>query len=351
MCGHSLEALGREFRVRARIYFLLERCYNFSMSIRFLLTYFMVFCLGLLNILICARMAKTFRLKYLSYYLYFLITFNITMFYGDVPENFGMFMGSNSRLIIKVGGILSALLGTPMILTAIYMFALLITGLLDQKLPRSLKIGYFIFSGGVFIGYILMTTNYIETGVEKFVTIFLGYSMKVFIIIFLSILIYLFTKTREITDLDIRKSLRVFGGLHTAIFLYVFAFTLGIKPISFLSQTLFILIIFSLHLLPLLFWKQFLKRRQMEFIPPGVIEAGGEGKDLAPFLSQYNISKRESEIVQLLLKGKNNKEIEDALFISINTVRNHVYNIYQKLGVKNRVELVNFIRNSNGRSS
>ena len=305
------------------------------MSIRFILTYFMVFCLGLLNILICARMAKTYRLKYLTYYLYFLITFNITALYGDVPENCGLFMGSNSLLIIKIGGILSALLGTPMILTAIYMFAFLITGLLEQKIPRSLKIGYFIFSGVVFIGYILMTANYFETGDDKFLMIFLGYSMKVFIIIFLSILIYLFTQTGDISDLDRRKSLRIFGGLHTAIFLYISAFNLGVKPFSFLPQTLFIFIIFSLHLLPLLYWKQFLKRRQTEFIPP-------------PLLSQYNISKREAEIIRLLLKGKNNKEIEDELFISVHTVRNHVYNIYQKLGVKNRVELVNFIRNSSG---
>lgn len=318
------------------------------MSIRFILTYFMVFCLGLLNILICARMAKTYRLKYLTYYLYFLITFNITALYGDVPENFGLFMGSNSRLIIKVGGILSALLGTPMILTAIFMFALLITGLLDQKLSRSLKIGYVVFSGVVFISYILLTANYIETGNDKFVMIFLGYSMKVFIIIFLSILIYLFTQTGDISDLDRRKSLRIFGVLHTAIFLYISAFNLGVKPFSVLPQTLFILIIFFLHLLPLLYWKQFLKRCQTEFIPPGAIEAGEEGSDLAPLLLRYNISKRESEIIRLLLKGKNNKEIEDELFISVHTVRNHVYNIYQKLGVKNRVELVNFIRNSTG---
>ena len=51
------------------------------------------------------------------------------------------------------------------------------------------------------------------------------------------------------------------------------------------------------------------------------------------------------EIIHLLLKGKSNKEIEDELFISIHTVRNHIYNIYKKFGIKNRVELVNFVRN------
>ncbi len=52
----------------------------------------------------------------------------------------------------------------------------------------------------------------------------------------------------------------------------------------------------------------------------------------------YNISKREKEVVDLLLLGKSNKEIEDDLFISIGTVKNHVYNIFKKAEVKNRNE-------------
>ncbi len=58
---------------------------------------------------------------------------------------------------------------------------------------------------------------------------------------------------------------------------------------------------------------------------------------------KYNISKREQDILKLILDGKSNKEIEAALFISYHTVKNHVYNLYQKLGVKNRYELVHFI--------
>jgi ligand-binding sensor domain-containing protein/DNA-binding CsgD family transcriptional regulator len=63
------------------------------------------------------------------------------------------------------------------------------------------------------------------------------------------------------------------------------------------------------------------------------------------YLDKCDISQREKEIVLLLLKGKSNKEIEDTLFIAMGTVKNHIYSIYQKLGVKNRAQLLTFFKN------
>jgi DNA-binding NarL/FixJ family response regulator len=53
------------------------------------------------------------------------------------------------------------------------------------------------------------------------------------------------------------------------------------------------------------------------------------------------LSKREKEVLEMLSKGLLYKEISDALFISTETVRKHVYHIYEKLHVGNRVEAVN----------
>ena len=53
------------------------------------------------------------------------------------------------------------------------------------------------------------------------------------------------------------------------------------------------------------------------------------------------LSKREKEILEMLSKGLLYKEISDAVFISTETVRKHVYHIYEKLHVTNRVEAVN----------
>lgn len=51
-----------------------------------------------------------------------------------------------------------------------------------------------------------------------------------------------------------------------------------------------------------------------------------------------NLSEREQEVYRLLCEGKNYREIASALFVSQNTVRFHLKNIYKKLGVKSRHE-------------
>jgi DNA-binding NarL/FixJ family response regulator len=53
------------------------------------------------------------------------------------------------------------------------------------------------------------------------------------------------------------------------------------------------------------------------------------------------LSNRENEILGLLSKGLLYKEIASYLFISQETVRKHVYHIYEKLHVNNRVEAIN----------
>ena len=42
--------------------------------------------------------------------------------------------------------------------------------------------------------------------------------------------------------------------------------------------------------------------------------------------------------------GKSNKEISDKLFISLQTVKDHVHNIFVKAGIKNRVQLSNLVK-------
>lgn len=53
------------------------------------------------------------------------------------------------------------------------------------------------------------------------------------------------------------------------------------------------------------------------------------------------LTTRENEILDLLSEGYRNKEIADKLFVSVNTIRTHIYHIYEKLHVQSRVEALN----------
>jgi DNA-binding NarL/FixJ family response regulator len=67
-------------------------------------------------------------------------------------------------------------------------------------------------------------------------------------------------------------------------------------------------------------------------IPPYIAE------QLAQSIGRNPPSAREAEILQLVALGMNNKEIADKLFISRNTVRNHVISLLDKLGTRDRTE-------------
>lgn len=55
-----------------------------------------------------------------------------------------------------------------------------------------------------------------------------------------------------------------------------------------------------------------------------------------------NLSVQERKIFSLLLEGKSNKEISETLIIGISTVKSHIYNIYSKLDISSRKDVMNF---------
>lgn len=66
------------------------------------------------------------------------------------------------------------------------------------------------------------------------------------------------------------------------------------------------------------------------------------GKNRNIFM-KYGITAREKEIIQEITGGLTNQQIADKLFITLQTVKDHNSRIYQKLGVKNRTQLVKLL--------
>lgn len=84
-----------------------------------------------------------------------------------------------------------------------------------------------------------------------------------------------------------------------------------------------------------------------QFSSPGAVGApeASTGGAAAPALNskptreRTQLSQREREIIVLIAQGYKNKEIAEKMFITEQTVKNHLHNVFDKLGVSDRLEL------------
>ncbi len=64
------------------------------------------------------------------------------------------------------------------------------------------------------------------------------------------------------------------------------------------------------------------------------------GADVSQFASMYKLSERETEVVRRLLEGKSNAAIAGELYVSLHTVKRHIYNVFKKTASSSRLELI-----------
>ncbi len=76
-----------------------------------------------------------------------------------------------------------------------------------------------------------------------------------------------------------------------------------------------------------------LKQEQEVQVPPSPIVP-------EELLREFGISPREYEVLQLMAAGLSNQEIADRLFISLNTVKTHISNLFLKLDVQRRTQAI-----------
>ena len=61
---------------------------------------------------------------------------------------------------------------------------------------------------------------------------------------------------------------------------------------------------------------------------------------LKNILIQKGLSKREAEVVEMVTKGLSNKEVANQLFVTEKTIKFHLTNIYKKMSLKSRAQLI-----------
>jgi DNA-binding CsgD family transcriptional regulator len=144
---------------------------------------------------------------------------------------------------------------------------------------------------------------------------------------------------------DLGRNLRLLGAAYSALFLAVTVITWWYRISSSVSQNTYVLATVGLAMiynLVTVLWIHFCDRAPtLVAVAPSVQPVTRSAPNLEQF---HGISKREAEVVQLVCQGLTNQEIADALFISLKTVKDHNYRIFQKTGVRNRVELAQLVQ-------
>lgn len=151
--------------------------------------------------------------------------------------------------------------------------------------------------------------------------------------------IIILTNYRSITNKALKKALKSFLILALVVLPPAIIYQLGI--LNKFTQNEYLEIPFAYILYCLLFNILCIANTfRYLFIP-----TDREERDISEqFILQNHITSREKEIIELLLKGYCNKQIAKELFISAKTVKNHIYSIYRKVQVQNRMQLANSIK-------
>jgi DNA-binding CsgD family transcriptional regulator len=301
---------------------------------------------GILAIMLSYRLLHKYRLPYLSTYFYYLVFLFIFGIYGVVGARIIRVILQNQGMAaetVESAGMFITYLGIPFLVLSWYMFIRLAHELIGRNLGAGFNLLFFapLLLGFTALGLLMVRRDLIERDPYPLIqnVLILGFT-------FFSLGVYgfglaqLFIHAREFLDRNDRSNIRGFGLIYL-IFAIMTVLLLNLAHVGLFIQFAFIILLFATHLISLFFMSIYLDKN---FVEPAAKSEFDQS--LNTFVDRYEISKRESEIIELICKGKSNQEISDSLFISLQTVKDHIHRIYLKTGVRNRVQLTNKIRTS-----
>jgi len=285
------------------------------------------------------NLAKKFRLHFLSLYMGYLVAINIVGLLNLVVSD----LASEVLRDISPQGMqmvyaLFGLVAFPLLAIAFYFFLAFITGILDESISPLFRTAYVIFWIVLFAAFLIRIQLALKQEGSRVSQILSRATGAIIILIPIIAVIYLMLRTGHRPRAEEGKGLMTFAVISLAsyiLFLAAFSFSQSGSSLRWAVP----LCLFMANIAPILALKKILSRYGRPILP----EAFADPR-MQRFRGRFQLSAREGEVLDLLLKGKSNKGIEKELFISPHTVRNHVHNIYQKLKVSSRLQLMNLIR-------
>jgi len=278
------------------------------------------------------------------YYIVFLYIFGVYSLAGSGILQYTLNRMGVGQQVIHASRFYTLLLGVPFLLLSKFMLFRFIADLRGIRLSSYFTIPYFI-AGFVFFavyGIFIVRLNFFQIG--EF-ALMMNIQRIVFIslmaIIYISLFVWANIASKKSADPAQRNFLKVFVSWYLLYMLFTMT-SFALIPLHPVVPFIFLFLFLSWHLVPILFLNLYLEKNRG---PLSSLSEDFESR-MGAFAAAYEISNREQDVIRLICKGMSNQEISDALFISLQTVKDHVHHIFLKTGVRNRVQLTNLIRSS-----
>jgi DNA-binding CsgD family transcriptional regulator len=295
--------------------------------------YFLVLLVGAAAIAYAALTSRAYRLPFLRHFAWFL-GFNNSLALINLTSAYAC---ANLLGFCAIGRytVLAGILGPAARLSQlgiIYSLFAVVRGFGGRRLSRTFNRTFGIAAG-------LLLASYIVTSLLPRESILWLWTARVQLGVFalgvlaiLGVLLRLVLESRKIQNSAERKAARSFGVSYLMIYaVFVLTFWLP-NAVQFPPNALALL---AINLFPL-FWF----RKPFAAAYATTAASADDREALERFCRTRGLTPREGAILERILRGRSNAQIEKELFISIHTVKNHITNIYQKLGVRSRWQLI-----------
>jgi DNA-binding CsgD family transcriptional regulator len=296
-------------------------CYTNGMGL-FLLVYLFAIALTALTIVWAASLARKSGQRLHQVFFFFVIV-NDLVSLADL-----LFRFLPARLGSPAGGLGPTISG--------FLVVDFLLALAGRLFPKLLKKIYAAYWGLLFLGFLAAEFRHIVDKDMRLTDLLMPFFAGAIIASGLGSSFFVLERARAIHGPGERRFVRRVSGYFFAAFL-IFGW-LFYGPLAVDHDWLIVSrsLLGLAYLLAPLAW---LQARFRETKAALLTRLNGAGEILDRWLEIRNLSPRERQIARYVLEGKSNKAIEKELFIGGRTVESHLYSIYRKLGVKNRLQL------------
>ncbi len=307
-------------------------------NLSYLLTFVITTGIAVIGVLVTYNLLQSAQKPLLQLLLYqqiFLFSFFIYGIWGNIAIREVI---SDLNLNTEISGKLALfvpVLGAPFLIVSWFMLLKFVFNLNDYSISRTTVYLYFtaFFIVLLIVGF-LIQNQFIEIPDEPAL-----YIVRMLVLANLTIhllLVFPVINPKEKKDIQRKKKFRKLIYLYLAGVIIYSAALSFFKLFGFISTTISVVFLFAASVIIPVGLK----------MNPGIlaVETKNRNSGFQKFCEQYEISKREAEIILEICAGKTNKAIAEKLFITLQTVKDHNHRIFIKTQVNSRVQLTNLVR-------